>query len=221
MMLEDLRKEVVRMAMEAENQGLCRRRSGNFSARDKDTGLMCITPSGKDRKFMRPEDIVVIDKTAHIAEAGTGQKPSSEVLMHLVAYEERADIGAVAHTHSPFAMVFAALERPIPGIVIEAIHLNTPGGKIPVVPFALQGSDALADSIRGPIREGDAVLLGRHGALTVGCSLEDAVLKAEYVEELAKIAYRAYVLGGGTLPAPLPQEVFAKSVRMPLNKDIR
>ena len=61
-MLETLRAEVVRCAQEAETQGLCRWRSGNFSARDEKTGLICMTPSGVDRRTMRAEDIAMIER---------------------------------------------------------------------------------------------------------------------------------------------------------------
>ena len=107
-MLEALRAEVVRCAQEAEAQGLCRWRSGNFSARDAETGLVCMTPSGVDRRTMVAEDIVVMDLDARVVEASNGRKPSSEELMHLAAYEVRPNVCAIVHTHSPFALVFAA-----------------------------------------------------------------------------------------------------------------
>ncbi|MBR1552792.1 MAG: class II aldolase/adducin family protein [Schwartzia sp.] len=207
-MLEALRAEVVRCAQEAEAQGLCRWRSGNFSARDAETGLVCMTPSGVDRRTMVAEDIVVMDLDARVVEASNGRKPSSEALMHLAAYEVRPNVCAIVHTHSPFALVFAALERPIPGLVLEAAHLHCEGGSVPVAPFAPQGTAELADSVRAPLRLGDALLLARHGVLTVGASLDDALLKAAYVEELAEVAYRAALISGGTMPTPLPPDAF-------------
>lgn len=207
-MLEALRAEVVRCAQEAEAQGLCRWRSGNFSARDAETGLVCMTPSGVDRRTMVAEDIVVMDLDARVVEASNGRKPSSEALMHLAAYEVRPNVCAIVHTHSPFALVFAALERPIPGLVLEAAHLHCEGGSVPVAPFAPQGTAELADSVRAPLRLGDALLLARHGVLTVGASLDDALLKAAYVEELAEVAYRSALISGGTMPTPLPPDAF-------------
>ena len=207
-MLESLRSEVVRCAQEAEGQGLCRWRSGNFSARDAETGLVCMTPSGVDRRTLVAEDIVVMDLDARVVEASNGRKPSSEALMHLAAYEVRPNVCAIVHTHSPFALVFAALERPIPGLVLEAAHLHCEGGSVPVAPLAPQGTAELADSVRAPLRLGDALLLARHGVLTVGASLDDALLKAAYVEELAEVAYRAALISGGTMPTPLPPDAF-------------
>ena len=128
--------------------------------------------------------------------------------MHLAAYEVRPNVCAIVHTHSPFALVFAALERPIPGLVLEAAHLHCEGGSVPVAPFAPQGTAELADSVRAPLRMGDALLLARHGVLTVGTSMDEALLKAAYVEELAEVAYRAAVISDGNMPAPLTPEAF-------------
>ena len=208
-MLEALKAAVVRCAQAAEAEGLCRWRSGNFSALDAEADLICVTPSGVERRTMRPEDIVVMDRSARVVEAAPGRKPSSEALMHLAAYASRPDIRAVAHTHSPFALVFAALERPIPGLVLEAAHLCCEGGTVPVTPFAPQGTAALADSVREPLQKGDALLLARHGVMAVGASPEEALLKAAYVEELAAVAYRASALANGAEVAALPPEALA------------
>lgn len=208
MLLEGLRREVVRCAQAAEREGLCRRLSGNFSARDERTGLVCVTPSGVERRSMEPADIVVMDGAARVVEAAPGRRPSSEALMHLAAYEARADVFAVAHTHSRFALVFAVLGRPIPGIVLEAAHLSCADGRIPVAPFAPQGTRALAESVRAPLASGDALLLERHGALAVGASPDDALLKAAYIEEIAEVYYRALALTGGAEPPALPRGAF-------------
>lgn len=212
-MLEELRGEVLRCAQEAEAQGLCRHRSGNFSARDPATGLICMTPSGVDRRTMQAQDIVVMTPAAEIVEAREGLRPTSEALMHLAAYEERSDIRAVAHTHSRFALVFAVLGRPIPPIVLESAHLHTKDGVVPVAPFAPQGTAALADSVREPLGRGDALLLGQHGALAVGGTPEEALLRAAYIEEIAEVYYRALLLTGGTEPPVLSPE--ALTLRQP------
>ena len=155
---------------------------------------------------MKPEDIVVMDKNARVFRASEGRTPSSEALMHLAAYEARPDVRAVAHTHSPFVLVFAALEKPIPPLVLEAAHLHCEGGTVPVAPFAPQGTAALADSVREPLQKGDALILARHGALAVGSSPEDALLKAAYIEELAAVAYRTAAMAGAEGVSPLSPE---------------
>ena len=198
-MLEELKAHVLETARAAETMGLCRHKSGNFSARDEATGLVCLTPSGLDRGRMTAADIVVIDREARVVEAQPGLRPSSEALMHLAAYECRPDIRAVVHTHSRFALVFAVLRQPVPAIVAEMAHLNLRRGEIPVAPFGQQGTPALAESVKAPLQESDALLLASHGALAVDAvSLAGALLKAAYLEEAAEVYYRARLLAGGS-----------------------
>lgn len=98
-MLEELKKQVVKYALQADRSGLCKHRSGNFSVRDPKTGYVCITPTGMDREEMTYHDVVVIDLDANVIEAETAQRrPTSESLMHLEVYKQHPDINAVAHT---------------------------------------------------------------------------------------------------------------------------
>ena len=206
-MLEELKAEVVRIARAAEDMGLCRHRSGNFSVRDRESGLICMTPTGVDRQRMKPEDIVVMDMEANVVEAVTGLKPTSEALMHLAAYDERPDIHAIVHTHSKFALVFAVLRQPIPCIMAEMGHLGLEDGIIPVAEYGRQGSEELAEAVRKPLRRADALLMAAHGVLTADkASLDEALLKAAYVEEAAEVYLNAKLLNGGKEPPTLPKE---------------
>ena len=113
-MLEELKKQVVKYALQADRSGLCKHRSGNFSVRDPKTGYVCITPTGMDREEMTYHDVVVIDLDANVIEAETAQRrPTSESLMHLEVYKQHPDINAVAHTHSKYATIntVKALEK--------------------------------------------------------------------------------------------------------------
>ena len=206
-MLEHLKEAVVEYALQAETMGLCRHRSGNFSMRDKASGLICVTPSGVDRTAMHPADVVVLNPQAEVVESLSGLKPTSEALMHLSAYAARPDIAAVAHTHSKFALTFAVLAKPIPAIVSELAHLGCRKGYIPVASYGRQGSKELAASIKVPLSGSDAMLMTSHGVLTVDkASLAEAVLKAAYVEEIAEIYYHTLLLNGGKEPHTLPLE---------------
>ena len=55
-MFEELKMEVVRVAKDADRSGMCRHKSGNFSIRDAETGLVVVSPSGVAREILKPED---------------------------------------------------------------------------------------------------------------------------------------------------------------------
>ena len=210
-MLDDIKQEVLKYALEAEHMGLCRHRSGNFSVRDSETGLVCITPTGLDRNEMTYHDIVVMNGQAQVVESENHHRPTSEAIMHLKIYESRPDVNAVVHTHSKFAVTFAVLKKEIPAIVYELMNLGCKEGYIPVAPYGRPGTAALAESVLKPLSISDVVLMESHGAVAVDKSIKEALLKAAYVEELAEIYYRTLtILGPGKEPPYIPNEELQK-----------
>ncbi|WP_295635221.1 class II aldolase/adducin family protein [uncultured Mitsuokella sp.] len=207
-MLEGYKRQVVRYAQQAEREGLCRHRSGNFSVRDKETGYIVITPTGMDRAEMLPEDVVVIDMQGRVVEALTGKKPTSESMMHIAVYKARPDVGAIVHTHSKNATAFAVMNKPIPAIVYELFLLGCKKGYIPVAPYGRPGTKELAQSVLKPLEISDVALMQAHGVIAVAKDLKEALLRASYVEELAEIYYKTLTVLGHE-PDVVPVEELA------------
>lgn len=207
-MLEELKKEVVKIAKEADQSGLCKHKSGNFSIRDKETGYVVVTPAAVDRAELTYHDICVVDLDANVIEAVTDLKPTSELLMHLEIYKTREDVGSVVHTHSRIATSFAVVNKPIPAIIYECATLGLKDAMIPVAPYGRPGTRELSNSVIEPIKRSDCILLEAHGAVAVDSEPKNALLKAHYIEELAEVYYRALVIGGGREPrAFAPEEL--------------
>ncbi len=192
-MLEDLKKELISSAIQAEDAGLCKNKSGNFSALDSERKYMLITPSGAERKNLLPDDIPVLNRDGKIIENKSGMYPSSEWKMHLSAYETRSDFFAVAHTHSPFATAFAACGKKILPVAFEAYFYNW---KTELVEVFLPGSEALANGIKKPLMLADVVLLKNHGVLTGGKNSNEACQKITYVEDVAQLYFYALQIKG-------------------------
>lgn len=210
-MLEALKKQVAAYALQAERMGLCKHRSGNFSIRDEETQLVCITPTGMDREDMSYHDIVVMRMDAEVVEAETGQRPTSESLMHLMVYQTRPDVRAIAHTHSKIATAFAVLNKPIPAIVYEIMMLGCKEGYIPVAPYGRPGTTALAASVVEPLKISDVALMEKHGVIAVDSKdLKEALLKASYVEELAEIYLTTLTILGNKEPQAVPKSELQK-----------
>ena len=210
-MLEEQKELVLKYALEAEHMGLCRHRSGNFSLRDRSTGLICITPTGLDRNEMTFQDIVVMNDQVQVVESENGHRPTSEAIMHLKIYEARPEVNGVVHTHSKFAVTFAILKKEIPAIVYELMNLGCKEGYIPVAPYGRPGTMALAESVIKPLSISDVALMESHGVVAVDKDIKEALLKAAYVEELAEIYYRTLtVLGPGREPPYIPNEELQK-----------
>ena len=130
-MLEALKQELHRLHLELPRNGLVKWTSGNVSARDADSGLVVIKPSGIPYEELCPEHHVVVDLQGNVVEGAL--KPSSDTASHLYIYRHRPDVNGAVHTHSPYATAFAALGRPIP-VYLTAMG-DEFGGSIPVDPL--------------------------------------------------------------------------------------
>ena len=210
-MLESLKDRVIAVAVKAQREGLCKHKSGNFSARDPETGYIVISPTGMDRELLKTDDMVVMDLDANVIENKTGLKPTSEAMMHLVIYKTRPDVMGIVHTHSLYATAFACLNRPVPAVSYEMLTMNAKKARIPVAPYGRPGSMTLANSVKDVCLEADGFLLQAHGAVAVDpVRVEEAYLKASYVEELAELAYRVHVLAAGQEIPLMPVEELQK-----------
>ena len=187
MLLERERTLVVRYARRLRPDGLAVATAGNLSLRVR--GLTAITPTSVDYDDLDPDAIAVVNEIG-VPVDGT-RRPSSELPMHLAAYEATG-AGAVVHTHSPFATALATAGIALPPVHYLAADL---GGWVRVAPYATFGSDELAESVAATLAGRTAVLLERHGALTVGETLEQAYGRALALEWLAGVYVRASALG--------------------------
>lgn len=202
-MLEQLKEQVWKLHLELPKNNLVVWTSGNVSARDPETGLVVIKPSGLLFDDLRPEDHVVVDLDGKVVEGDL--KPSSDTASHLYIYRHRPDVNGVVHTHSPYATAFAAVNRPIP-VYLTAIA-DEFGTTIPCGGFALIGGEEIGQQVVEHIGKSPAVLLKNHGVFTIGPSARAAVKAAVMVEDVARTVWLALQIG---VPDEIPAEDVAK-----------
>jgi L-fuculose-phosphate aldolase len=119
---------------------------------------------------MRPEDLVMVDLQGK--PVGSAMKPSVDTMNHVAIYRARPDVGAVLHTHSPYAAAFSTLHREIPPLITEAAGYL--GGAVKVMEYLPPASPALADRLAVGLGADRAVLLPNHGVMAVGESPKKA-----------------------------------------------
>jgi L-ribulose-5-phosphate 4-epimerase len=190
-MLEALKAQLWKLHLELPKNGLVTWTGGNVSARDPETGLVVIKPSGVMYEDLRPEDHVVLDLEGDVREGSLA--PSSDTASHLYIYRHMPQVNGIVHTHSPYATAFAALGRPIP-VYLTAIA-DEFGGPIPCAGFALIGGEEIGQQVVQHIGSSPAVLLKNHGVFTVGKSAKAAVKAAVMVEDIARTVWYALQLG--------------------------
>src|SRR6187549_2385468 len=180
-----LRLAIVEIGRRLWMRGFVASNDGNISVRLGPDRLL-MTPASVSKGFMTPEMMVVTDLEGRVIEAAPGRKPSSEALMHLVAYRQRPDIGAVVHAHPPTATGFAVAGIPLDRAVLAEVVTTL--GSIPIAEYGTPSTREMADTVRPLIRAHDGVLLANHGALTLGRDLFQAYYKMETIEHFAKIS---------------------------------
>ena len=169
---------------------------GNISVRLGPFAL-AVTPSGRRKDELAPGDILAVALDASDEPAGDiRRRPSSEIAVHRAAYAARPDAAAIAHAHPPAVLgcLLAGL-RPDAAVLPEA---RTVLGRVAYVPALPFGGPALAAAVAVALRDPDvgAVLLDRHGALTVGRSLDEAIDRLEVLDLLCSAWQAAWLAGG-------------------------
>lgn len=202
-MLEAVKEELWKLHLMLPKEGLVTWTSGNVSARDPESGLIVIKPSGIMYEHLRPKDHVVLDLEGDIIEGKL--KPSSDTASHLYIYRQRPDVNGIVHTHSPYATAFAAVGKPIP--VYITAHADEFGQAIPCAGFALIGGEEIGQQVVDHIGTCAAVLLKNHGVFTIGKDAKSAVKAAVMVEDIAKTVHLALQLGQ---PDAIPADAVAK-----------
>ncbi|MBN2502483.1 MAG: L-ribulose-5-phosphate 4-epimerase [Anaerolineales bacterium] len=202
-MLEKIKAELVQLHLELPKNNLVAWTSGNISARDPESGLVAIKPSGVYYENLMAEDMVVVDLDGKIVEGDL--KPSSDTASHLYIYRHRPDVNGVVHTHSRYATAFAAVGKSIP--VYLTAQADEFGGPIPCAGFALIGSEAIGKQVIENIGTSPAVLLKNHGVFTIGDSAKAAVKSAVMVEDIAATVWMALQIG---TPDEIPPDDVAK-----------
>ncbi len=192
-MLEQLKKQLAILHRELPKNNLVAWTSGNISARDPESGLVVIKPSGIKFEDLTPESMVVVNLDGEIVESDF--KASSDTASHCYIYRHMPDVNGIVHTHSRYATAFATLGREIP--CVTTAMSDEFGGAIPCGGFALIGGEEIGqvvvDTLEGS-RSG-ACLLQSHGVFATGASAEKAVKAAIMTEDNAAIVWTALQIG--------------------------
>ena len=175
--LLEARKNIIVVSRELHEVGLLVRTWGNISQRvDEDSFI--ITPSGIKYEDLTPEMIVKV-KICDLSYEGD-YLPSSEKAVHAACYKNRPDVEFIVHTHQVYASCAGTL-----GIRKIITYFDDEDMIIPVAPYALPGTEKLAESVAFTIKkfpETNALIMANHGTICMGRNSKEAVIEAEKME---------------------------------------
>lgn len=204
----ELRRKLVWVCHQMYRQGYIAAGDGNVSVRLDDERVL-VTPSGFHKGFIGEDDLIITD--LHGKKLRGAHKPSSEFLMHELAYAERPDIRAVVHAHPPITVGLALAGVTLAQCVLSETCLVL--GAVLTAPYTTPTTHEVPDTLRPFIRQANAIVLDRHGALTVGRDLDEAYQRMEAMEHASKITHAARVLGPVQPLPPVEVEKLAELAR--------
>jgi L-ribulose-5-phosphate 4-epimerase len=201
-----VRTEVALLHRELVRYGLVVWTGGNVSGRVPGTEYFVIKPSGIGYDDLTADNMVLcnLDGSVVAGTTGSDRNPSSDTAAHAYVYREMPEVGGVVHTHSPYAVAWAARGEPVPCVITGMA--DEFGGPIPIGPFAVIGDDSIGRGIVETLRghRSRAVLMQNHGPFTIGVSARDAVKAAVLCEDSAR-AVQLAVQSGPVVPIPQEQ----------------
>lgn len=211
-LVEEMRRDIIQVCRLLHQKGFVAATDGNVTAR-LDPHYIIATPSGVSKALLAPEQLIILTAEGEMpAETPFGPNPAglrmtSEILLHLEVYRQREDVNAIVHAHPPISIALSIAGIPISEALLPEVLVAL--GTIPLTPYATPSTAEGAAIIRRYIHQHDAVLLRRHGSVTVGKTPMEAYLKTEKVEHAAEITYHLTMLG---VDAPLRPREIAKLI---------
>ena len=201
--IETLKERVCNANLTLKQSNLITLTWGNVSAKDEESGLIIIKPSGVSYDTMKPEDMVVVDLDGNTVE-GT-YRPSSDLPTHLYLYKQFPSLGGIVHTHSTFATAFAQSGKEI--VAYGTTHADAFYGSIPCTrdlteaeiseAYEWNTGKVIAEAVRDFIAV-PGIIVKNHGVFTWGETAEKAVENAITLEEVAKMAFLTEQLNSDT-----------------------
>ncbi len=207
-----LKEEICDMGRRMWMREYCDGNGGNLSVRLAPDRFL-VTPTRVSKGFMKPEMLCLVDSKGH--QLAGELKRSSEFTTHLAIYEAVPAAESVCHAHPCHAGAFSVkgLVPPL-GLLPE---LEVFVGALPVTPYETPGTPEIAASIK-PLAPGhQSIILGCHGVICWGFSVEDAYFKMEITDAYCRTLLLARSLPGSvSIPEHKLEELMAIKKRLGL-----
>lgn len=184
------KKDIIEIGKRMYQKGYVVASEGNMSIRLSENRIL-VTPSGKNKGFLKDNDLVVVDLKGK--KVSGNLEPSSELKMQLFVYQKRKDVNAAVHAHAPYSLAFACAHIALSQTLLPEVIMFL--GEIPLTPYATPTTEEVPDSLAPFIEKHNAFLLENHGVLTIGKDIHETYSRLEMVEHLAKVSLLCRILG--------------------------
>ena len=212
----DALKDGVRAAQRAlADAGLLEHTWGSLSAVDRDAGVLVIKTRGTDYTGTSSAEMAAVNLESGAVLEGEAE-PNPDLAAHALLYKRWDDVGAIVHTHAPYATSWAQACLSIPCLGVT--HADYFYGEVPLVrplsarevhhDYELNLGRAIIEHFAEfglrPL-ETPAALVPYHGAYAWGRDCAQAVRHTLVLERVARLAYQTILLNPRV--EPLPREL--------------
>lgn len=191
-----LRQELIEVCRLVYQRNYTCGTEGNLSIR-LGNGLVISTASGTCKGRIKASDVLLSDLDGNLLPSiyqSNGNKLSTELAMHLLAYRKRPDINAIVHAHPCTAVGYTVAGRSLSQRTLPEVVCTL--GTVPTAPYATPSTEEVPQSLAPYLEDYDAIMLDHHGAITMGKDIWDAYYKMETLEHFAQTMLVADLLGG-------------------------
>jgi len=205
----NLKERCCKANLELASTGLVMGTFGNLSIADRDGGVFAIKPSGVPYHELKPDKIVLVSLKDG-KPVDTKWKPSSDTPTHFELYRA-FNCGAIVHTHSEFATMFAQARMPIR--CMGTTHADYFHGDVPVTramtkkefenDYEANTGKVIVETFKKENLSPDAipaVLVANHAPFAWGADTNKAIETAEILEFLARMEWRARTMAPDAPP---------------------
>ena len=189
-MYEAERQSLIDCALQMKAEQLVKGSGGNVSLRVGEDRFV-VTPSAMAYETMTPADVCVVDSAGNVVEGE--RRPTSDITAILYIFNHRPDVGAVIHTHQPYATALSLVADELPADFVTVIdELNA---AVQVAPFTRSSDEGMGVQTVEYAGDALAVILKHHGAIARGRDVDEALSSAVSLEEGCRCYLAALATG--------------------------
>ncbi len=207
--IDDLKEEVAKACRIIGRLQLTREPNGHVSVRIPRSELVLIKARGPleaPLSYTTVDDLAVINMDGSMVEGRDGLAPPAEVFIHTEVLRARPELNSVIHIHPQNIVAYTIAGKPILPIVgaYNPSALRMVDNGIPTYPRSvLINSKQRGGDLAGMMGSARICLMRAHGITSAGALVEEAILNAIHLNDLAELHFKADLLGGAT---PIAEE---------------
>ncbi len=193
---DELKSAIIEKCRVLEKMGYFIGTWGNISVRVPEGFIVTPSRLGYDR--IQLSDFVVVSAEGKVV---SGHRlPSSETEIHRAVLNKKGNVGAIIHSHSPYATAVSCLHLAIPPFVEDLVQII--GGQVNCTRYVPAGQHTrISEEVANTIGEENALLLANHGVMCCGRDLEEAFVASQILEKAAFMML-ATAATGAVIPIP-------------------